>query len=169
MRMCQIFLNFSKFCDLRPQNIKLFYQIPHKMCVCMHHENVHLILHKMSKHTNLAATFNGFVAKLTHSNSIKNFFYRQWNFIAAQKVQVNGTVWDIFNDLKSQMIVFLIFRYVKWIQESRMENLISSCNGKTILQVDFLENASLLMQNEIQSARWNHSQATLLIAHARIN
>ena len=42
--------------------------------------------------------------------------------------------------------------------------------GKTILlQVDFSENASLMMQNEIQSAHWNHSQATLFIAHAWIN
>ena len=47
-----------------------------------------------------------------------------------------------------------------------MESLISSYDGKTILlQVDFSENASLLMQNEIQSAHWNHSQATLFTAH----
>ena len=51
-----------------------------------------------------------------------------------------------------------------------MENLIGSCDGKTILlQVDFSENASLLMQNEIQSAHWNHSQATLFTAHVWIN
>ena len=53
-----------------------------------------------------------------------------------------------------------------------MENLINSCDGKTILlKVDFSENASLflLMQNKIQSAHWNHSQATLFTAHAWIN
>ena len=53
-----------------------------------------------------------------------------------------------------------------------MDNLINSCDGKTILlKVDFSENASLflLMQNKIQSAHWNHSQATLFTAHAWIN
>ena len=53
-----------------------------------------------------------------------------------------------------------------------MENMINSCDGKTILlKVDFSENASLflLMQNKIQSAHWNHSQATLFTAHAWIN
>ena len=53
-----------------------------------------------------------------------------------------------------------------------MENLINSCDGKTILlKVDFSENASLflLMQNKIQSAHWNHSQATLFTAHVWIN
>ena len=37
---------------------------------------------------------------------------------------------------------------------------------KVVLQVDFSENASLLTQNEIQSAHWNHAQATLFTAYA---
>ena len=55
-------VGLSKFYDLRPQNIKLFDQILHNVCVYMYHENVRLILHKLSQHTNLAATFHGFVA-----------------------------------------------------------------------------------------------------------
>ena len=43
----------------------------------MYHENVCLILHKLSKYTNLAATFDGLVAQLTCNNSIKECFYRQ--------------------------------------------------------------------------------------------
>ncbi len=35
-----------------------------------------------------------------------------------------------------------------------------------VLQVDFSENATIMSQNETQSAHWNHSQATLFIAHA---
>ena len=68
------------------------------------------------------------------------------------------------------MIAVITHRYVKRIQASHMENLISSCDGKTILlQVDFSEHTSLLMQNEIQSAHWNYSQAILFTAHAWIN
>ena len=37
----------SKFCDWRPQNVKLFDQIPDNVCVCMNHENVRLILHQI--------------------------------------------------------------------------------------------------------------------------
>ena len=66
--------------------------------------------------------------------------------------KIHATVGDIFDDLKSQLTIFLT-HYVKRIQASHMENLISSCDGKTILlQVDFSENVSLLMKNEIQSA-----------------
>ena len=69
-----------------------------------------------------------------------------------------------------ELTAFLTYCYVKQIQAFLVENLISSCDDKTILvQVDFSENASLLMQNEIQSAHWNHSQATLFTAHVWIN
>ena len=179
-------VGLSKFCDLRPQNVKLFDQIPHNVCVCMYHENVCLTLQELSKHTNLAATFDGFVAQLTCNNSIKECFYhqcedckdsidffvppsdvadittkyQQWQSInkKAEKVQINAIVGDIFDDLKNRLTVFLTHGYVKQIQASLMVNLINSCDGKNILlHVDFSENASLLMQNEIQSAHWNHS------------
>ena len=43
----------------------------------MYHENVHLILQEISKHNNLAATFDEFIAQLTCNNSIKECFYHQ--------------------------------------------------------------------------------------------
>ena len=43
----------------------------------MYHEDVRLILQELSKHTNLAATFDGFIAQLICNNSIKECFYRQ--------------------------------------------------------------------------------------------
>ena len=134
-------VGLSKFCDLRPQNVKLFDQIPHNVCVCMYNENVHLILQELSKHTNLAATFDEFVAQLICNSSIKEYFYhqgkdckdsldffvppsdvadittkyQQWQIInkKAEKVQVNTNVGDIFDDLKSQLTVFLTHCYVK--------------------------------------------------------
>ena len=78
--------------------------------------------------------------------------YQQWQTInkKADKIQINATVGDIFDHLRSPLSVFLKHHYVKRIQASHLENLISSCDGKTILlEVDFSENASLLMQNEI--------------------
>ncbi len=37
---------------------------------------------------------------------------------------------------------------------------------RVVLQVDFSENATIMSQNEIQSAHWNYNQATLFTAHA---
>ena len=54
-------------------------------------------------------------------------------------------------------------------QAAHKKELIPSCDGANIvLQVDFSENATIEMQNEIQSAHWNHSQATLFKIHALI-
>ena len=36
------------------------------------------------------------------------------------------------------------------------------------LHVDFSENATIAIQREVQSAHWNHGQATLFTAHAWI-
>ena len=48
-----------------------------------------------------------------------------------------------------------------------MEELIAACDDENIvLQVDFSENATIKMQNEIQSVHWNHTQATLFTANA---
>lgn len=34
----------SKFCELRPANLKLFEHLPHQVCICSYHENVRLLL-----------------------------------------------------------------------------------------------------------------------------
>ena len=70
-------IGFSKFCDLRPQNVKLFDQIPHNVCVCMYHENVRLMLIELEKHTNLASNFNEFVQQVTCDDSSKECIYRR--------------------------------------------------------------------------------------------
>ena len=51
-----------------------------------------------------------------------------------------------------------------------MTKVLSSCDGESILlQADFSENASLISQDEIQSAHCSNNQATLFTAHAWIN
>ena len=54
-------------------------------------------------------------------------------------------------------------------QAAHLDTLISECNTKkVVLQVDFSENATIMSQNEVQSAHWCHGQATLFTAHAWI-
>ena len=39
-------MSLSKFCELRPPNVKLFDHLPHQVCLCSYHENVRLLLQK---------------------------------------------------------------------------------------------------------------------------
>ena len=37
-------MSLSKFCGLRPPNVKLFDHLPHQVCLCSYHENYRLLL-----------------------------------------------------------------------------------------------------------------------------
>ena len=58
-------IGLSKFCELRPSNVKLFEHIPHNVCVCSYHENVHLILAALKQHTAFSMEFRRFIVQVT--------------------------------------------------------------------------------------------------------
>ena len=188
----------SKFCELRPKHVKLFDKIPHNVCVCMYHENVRLLLNALGNCTDLPSSISVFTNSIVCDPSSKECMtlecnicrnkisayepvrddaelhvaYFQWqrNDKNIAKVEVKSCAEDAFIELKHQLKPFLIHVYIKRKQAAFMENITSSVDGKKIaLQVDFSENATLTCQNEIQSAHWQHSQATLFTAHAWIN
>ena len=189
-------VGLSKPCDLRPPNIKLFESIPRNICVCIYHENKRLLLEVLSKYTKLSESFQDFVDQVTCDPSFYDCNYRkchncihlldtfkpavkqcenvvryfQWKSSPkTEKIEITAAIGDTFEDLQRKTNAFLVHRYVKRKQAAHMEELIASCDGKNIvLQVDFSENATIKMQNEIQSNHWNHSQATLFTAHAWI-
>ena len=37
-------IGLSKFCELRPEQVKLYDNIPHQVCVFQYHENIRLLL-----------------------------------------------------------------------------------------------------------------------------
>lgn len=186
----------SKFCELRPPNIKLFDHIPHNVCVCSYHENIRLLLVALKDHTRLSVEFEDFINQVTCDSSLfecmnrqcmecinlldafapteeENVMlrYQQWQTgDRVEKVDIFAQVQDAFGELQKQLKDFLIHTFVKRKQSAHMGQLISDSDGENIvLQVDFSENASIVSQNEIQSAHWGHKQATLFTAHAWID
>ena len=185
-------IGLSKFCDLRPQYIKLFDNIPHQVCVCPYHENIRLLLTVLKGYTQLSPDFHSFIDQVTCNSSEKKCMksecvtckdkidqyapsnpevtvrYYQWQTNdKIDKVEIIGTVGDAFLDLKRLLKDFLIHTYVK---RKYMKDLISGVNKKKVLlQVDFSENASITTQNEVQSAHWAHGSATLFTAHAWVS
>lgn len=185
-------IGLSKFCELRPKNVKLFDHIPHHVCVCSYHENVRLLLVALKEHTALSIDFKSFVSQVTCDPSLKDCMsskctkckdlidtftpsnsddtlkYQQWQSDEkVEKVDIIATVGDAFAELKKKLHFFLIHTYVKRRQAACMVDLISKCDKENgVLQVDFSENATIMSQNETQSAHWNHGQATLFTAHA---
>ena len=65
-------IGLSKFCELRPKKVKLFDHIPHHVCVCSYHENIHLLLVVLNKYTTLSVDFQGFINQITCDSSKKS-------------------------------------------------------------------------------------------------
>ena len=189
-------MSLSKFCELRPPNVKLFDHLPHQVCLCSYHENVRLLLLALSDHSSLSTKFSSFIEQVTcdatskkcmtrecstcvslidefapESSSVTLQYY-QWKSIDSriEKVIMTDTVHAVFNELKKQLSTFLLHTFVKRKQAASFDSLKTSCDGKSIvLQVDFSENATIAAQKEVQAAHWHHSQATIFTAHAWIN
>eukprot|EP00794_Sanderia_malayensis_P001513 gene1513-1671_t len=141
----------SKFFQLRPKNVKLFDKMPHSVCVCMYHENIRLLLNALENCTELPSSTTAFTNSIWQKNDKKII-----------KVEVNSIAEDTFHELKNQLKPFLMHVYAKRQQAAFMEEITQNVDGKTIaMHIDFSENATLACQNEIQSAHWQHSQATL--------
>ena len=162
-------MSLSKFCELRPPNVKLFEHLPHQVCLCSYHENVRLLLVGLRDHSSLSTEFSSFIKQVTcdatskecitqncancvslidefapQSSSVTLQYY-QWRSIDSQieKVVVTDTMDTIFNELKKQPSTFLLHTFVKRNQAASFNSLKTSCNGQSIvLQVDFSENAT---------------------------
>lgn len=199
---CQDYINqgtigLSKFCDLRPKEVKLFDTLPHNVCICTYHENIRLRLVALknvcSVNENISAFTESVVcdpaSKLCMTqectvckdnidqfappaeNSDEQIQYQQWQTNdRVEKVLVTAGAAEVFKDLKTQLKSFLIHVYVKRKQAAHMIKLQNEVDGrKILLQVDFSENATLHEQDEIQSVHWGHGQATVFTAHAWID
>ena len=185
-------IGLSKFCELRPEQVKLYDNIPHQVCVCQYHENIRLLLVALQAHTDLKGEFSEFINQITCDSTSKECMtrkcsacadlllqfsprvthpvsYRQWRSTdgRAEKITFEGTTEDAFHELKEQSQHFLFHSYVKRKQAASFKKLTESCDNKNIvIQVDYSENATIVAQREIQSAHWCHSQATLFTVHA---
>ena len=188
-------IGLSKFCQLRPKNVKLFDHIPHHVCVCSYHENVRLLLGALRDYTSLAEEFHGFISQVTcdpqtevclssqckdckdridtfaPSNGSDTVCYHKWqNNERVEKVEIIVTIEDAFIEFKRQLKPFLKHMYVKRKQAAYLDTTKSKCDSKNVvLQIEFTENATITSQREIQSAHWSHAQATIFTAHAWID
>lgn len=193
----RITIGKSKFAELRPKHIKLFDEIPHNVCVCSYHENMRLLLLALKPVIDIPTKFSAFINQIVCDSSsqicmslqcdnckeniacfkpqstVENepIKYVQWQKTdKLEKVYIFSTVKEAFEELKSQLKYFLMHTFVKRNQSKVFEYLKSNVDKKNIvIQLDFSQNAALLHQNEIQSAHWVHSQATIFTAYAWID
>ena len=70
-------MSLSKFCELRPPNVKLFDHLPHQVCLCSYHENVWLLLVVLKEHSSLSTKFSSFIEQVTCDATSKKCMTRE--------------------------------------------------------------------------------------------
>jgi len=75
----------------------------------------------------------------------------------------NGSFRQLINELNSRWPSFIHHAFITRHQREHIKNLklISDLNTFAVVHMDFAENFSFIIQNEIQSAYWNQKQATI--------
>ena len=72
---------------------------------------------------------------------------------------------DALQLLSERLLAFKVHAFIKDQQAKNFTEVRNATQpGRAALQVDFSENASLLQQDEIQSAYWSHGQVALCTA-----
>ena len=70
-------MSLSRFCELRPPNVKLFDHRPHQVCLCSYHENIRLLLVVLKEHSSLRTKFSSFIEQVTCDATSKKFMTRE--------------------------------------------------------------------------------------------
>uniref|UniRef100_A0A0L8FJJ2 Uncharacterized protein n=1 Tax=Octopus bimaculoides TaxID=37653 RepID=A0A0L8FJJ2_OCTBM len=84
-----------------------------------------------------------------------------------EELEINGLMKEAIEELKQQILPFLLHHYIKQKQASMYNSHKSQTHNDTnlaMLQIDFSENYSTLCQDEIQSTRWHKTQITVFSA-----
>lgn len=86
----------------------------------------------------------------------------------SEKMKFHGTVHEAITVLASKLPAFKIHFFVKNKQAKHFQdNHNKPCSSHHVnIQIDFSENASIMEQDEVQSAHWSHKQVTIFTAVA---
>jgi len=92
----------------------------------------------------------------------------QWEMVNQRmtKSRKVGKLLTVFDMLKAQLQNFLVHAFVKMKQSQSFESAKANvCNETAEIQVDFFRELCFEQQQEIQSAHWSTSQATVFTAY----
>ncbi|XP_033120803.1 uncharacterized protein LOC117119932, partial [Anneissia japonica] len=174
-------IGVSKFCDLRPTHVNLSNAFPHNQCsekgnedkcgnrfsfldsITCNQDNDECLLRECNDCSSKCNELYSFddLNKEDHAK------WLQWitKDGHAEKVQVQGTLEDLIEELMKQLKPFCLHTLIKRKQSLHFKNEKKRASDLyAVMQVDFAENFTIIQQNEIQSAHFHHTQVTLFTA-----
>lgn len=180
----------SKFFALRPKNVLQVRETPHNVCVCIIHANFIFLVNSLEgvfldkhDHTSLINVLCcdtkaekcmtnkcricqydvQYLLKLD-LDMLQKVKYKQWGKDQGhlKVLEKEVTLQFLIQEINKMIPTFKTHSYIKKIQSDYFDERKKNLNeNDAVIQVDFAENYSLIAQDEIQSAHWQHSQTTL--------
>ena len=182
-------IGFSKFCLLRPREcVTVGSRGIHSVCVCIHHQNVKLMLHAihmqdyisllqklvcdieseecMVHRCNKCPSPENLKDYLMHDDEIEmtfNITYKQWVKTDGAEMQTITMSTDEFVDaLLTKLSHLCAHHFFSKAQSRYFVEAKSNLNADTaIIVADFSQNYTSVIQDAIQSVHWKKEQSTV--------
>lgn len=184
-------IGFSSFCSIRPKFCILAGASgTHTVCVCTYHQNVKLQVSAIGLYSiDYKMLMSKFACSLTNrkcmlhlcsecpgENGIKSYLehleilkemdvlkYKQWVSVdRCSLIDQTETVEEYISSLSGKISKLTRHHYISKAQSSFLrrlkENLLAN---EVIILMDFAENYSFLIQDEVQGYHWENSQCTV--------
>ena len=171
-------LSYSAFCKLRPSNIHVTALLSRNKCLCTKHQNMAMKLKSMIKYgikmspnpetVGRSSTKDDMTEKLTSLKDMDRIEYEEWRSVLVDgkkkmkivKVSVTGHEFIVLMVKEYELFLEHIQRVAA--QYRALHDLKGTLpQGHVIIQMDFAENFMCQTMDEIQSAYWNATSATL--------
>ena len=191
-------LGKSKFFELRPLHVRPMNEMPHNVCVCIHHANYNFLLKALNKVAPIVpGSSTEFLKEITCDMSNEKCIsgecskcykisdilplqldismkvtWNQWKSVENrfQIITNTETLDDLLEELNNKTLKFKYHVFTKNEQSKYFDSKIKeSTETEIVLQIDFAANFVILNQDEIQSAYWSHAQLTLFTGCAWAN
>ena len=85
--------------------------------------------------------------------------------------RVSGSIRDLLEEFDVKWAKFAVHHYCTRQQQGYIKKIKEEAraNGTAVIQMDFAENYSLIVQHEIQQAHWTTPQATIFTVHITVD
>lgn len=184
-------ISFSKFCDLRPENVLLLKDTPSEQCLCQTHENFRMVLLALgvtynkdfwsevlcdcemnSLCWNLKCPDCANGKTITHAKQLDEFVNREvWRKLPSkriQRVKESVLVRQVMEEVAEMWDPFVEHVRIKRIQHEKFKSDQQAKNVR-IINIDFAMNFSAEGQEEIQSALWSRASVVLFTVAIQCN
>ena len=184
----------SKFAEMRPSHVSLRADTPANICLCSYHENIRLILTSITALPNTTSDFIkkivcdydneacmlqsceecGKLSKYDHRiqeimDESSEVTFKQWAKTEDKlaRTSMKDSLKNCLELLRSKLTAFLKHVHVKHVQSAHFKKLKEELpSKKALIHIDFSENFTHTIQDEIQSAYWDTPSSTLYTAMA---